>query len=63
LGLHGWNVSEFEWEESESCAFLEALRKHAWQALVEYSKAEWGAPKTIEQKRLEWRAAQITNTL
>jgi hypothetical protein len=39
------------WPESEACAFLEALRRAAWHALPGYDKAEWGAPKTREQRR------------
>lgn len=34
-----------EWKSSEAKAFIDALRKDAWNALPGYDAAEWGAPK------------------
>ena len=35
------------WATSEAHAYIEALRRHAWQSLVGYEDAEWGAPKGV----------------
>lgn len=52
-----------EWESSEAHAFIQSLRSSAWHALPEYDGAEWGAPKTIAEKRAEYRAKQIAERL
>lgn len=45
------------WHTSESKAFIDALRKSAWQRVPGYDSAQWGAPKTLNELRAEYRAA------
>lgn len=47
-----------EWEESEAYAFIQALRHRAWHAVQGYEQAQWGAPKTIAERRAEYRSAR-----
>lgn len=51
-----------EWKTSEARAIMRALESEAIQALTGYSEAEWGAPKTREEKREEYKAKQKAET-
>jgi len=44
-----------EWKDSESFAFIESLRHHAWSRIDGYDKAEWGPPKTQREKEEEYK--------
>lgn len=41
-----------DWEDTQACAFIQALRREAIRALQRYDGAVWGAPKPVSVSKV-----------